>query len=228
MRSEAARALASVPAQSFTAQQQQDFKTAVQEFTEVQIAMSDTPAAHMNLALLQDRQGQAALAEDAYLTALHLDPAFLPAHVNLANFYNRLGRNVDAERVLRQALSTAPEEGELHYSLGLLLAEMQRLEEAEASLGKAARLLPARARVRYNHGLALQHLGRRPEAETALRSAHELAPTDTSILQAVIIFYAQGQQWDQAERFAEQLVRLHPQAPGPQQMLQQIQQQKNR
>ena len=228
VRSEAARALASVPAQSFTAQQQQDFKTAVQEFTEAQIAMSDTPAAHMNLALLQDRQGQAALAEDAYLTALHLDPAFLPAHVNLANFYNRLGRHVDAERVLRQALSTAPEEGELHYSLGLLLAEMQRLEEAEASLGKAARLLPARARVRYNHGLALQHLGRRPEAETALRSAHELAPTDTSILQAVIIFYAQGQQWDQAERFAEQLVRLHPQAPGPQQMLQQIQQQKNR
>lgn len=166
--------------------------------------------------------------ETSYLTALRLDPAFLPARVNLANFYNRLGRNLDAERILRQALKFAPEEGEIHYSLGLLMAEMQRLEEAEASLGEATRRLPTQARVRYNHGLTLQHLGRRPEAETALRSAYQLAPTDTDILQAVIIFYAQGRQWDQAERFAEQLVRLRPNAPGPLRFLQQIRERKNR
>jgi Flp pilus assembly protein TadD len=77
------------------------------------------------------------------------------------------------------------------------MAEMQRLEEAEASLGEAVRRLPTRARVHDNHGLAQQHLGRCPAAETALRSAQALAPTDTSILQAVIIFYVQGQQWNQ-------------------------------
>ena len=228
VRSEAARVLASVPTPSFNAQQQQDFKAEVQAFTEAQIAMSDTPSAHLNLAVLQNRQGQATEAEASYLTALRLDPAFLPARVNLANFYNRLGRNLDAERVLRKALKIAPEEGELHYSLGLLMAEMQRLEEAEASLGEAVRRLPTRARVRYNHGLALQHLDRRPEAEAALRGAHELAPTDTSILQAVIIFYAQGQQWDQAEGLAEQLVRLRPNSAGAQRMLQQIRERKNR
>ncbi len=108
------------------------------------------------------------------------------------------------------------------------MAEMQRLEEAETSLSQAARLMPTRARVRYNHGLALQHLGRRPEAETALRGAHELAPTDADILQAVIIFYAQGQQWSQAEGFAEQLVRLHPNSPGPLRLLQQIRELKKR
>lgn len=102
------------------------------------------------------------------------------------------------------------------------------LEEAEVALGEAARLLPMRARVRYNHGLSLQHLGRRPEAETALRDAHELAPTDTDILQAVIIFYAQGRQWDQAEGFAVQLVRLRPNSPGPLRLLQQIRERKNR
>ncbi len=228
VRSEAARVLAEVPASSFTAQQQQDFKAALQEFAEVQMAMTDTPAAHLNLALLHNRQGRAAQAEQSYLTALSLDPAFLPASVNLANFYNRLGRNHDAERVLRKAVKIAPEEGELHYSLGLLMAEMQRLDEAEGSLGEAARLLPARARVRYNHGLALQHLNRRPEAETALRGAYKLAPADTDILQALIIFYAQGQQWDAAEEFAEALTHLHPTAPGPQRMLYQIRQQKNR
>jgi Flp pilus assembly protein TadD len=105
---------------------------------------------------------------------------------------------------------------------------MQRLEEAAASLEQAARLLPTRARVRYNHGLALQHLGRRPEAETALLGAHKLAPADTGILQAVIIFYTRERQWDQAETYAEQLVRWYPQAPGPQRLLQQIQQRKDR
>ena len=228
VRSEAARVLASVPTQAFNSQQQPDFQAAVQELTEAQVAMTDTPSAHLNLAVLQNRQGRAAEAEASYLTALRLDPAFLPARVNLANFYNRLGRNLDAERVLRQALKIAPEEGELHYSLGLLMAEMKRLEEAEAALGEAARRLPMRARVRYNHGLALQHLDRRPEAEAALRGAHQLAPTDTRILQAVIIFYAQGRQWDQAEGFAEQLVRLRPNSSGAQRMLQQVREQKNR
>ncbi len=228
VRSEAARVLASVPAQAFSAQQRQDFKAALQEFTDAQMATADTPSAHLNLARLQNQQGRPELAEQSYLTALRLDPAFLPARFNLANFYNRAGRNADAERILREALEMAPEEGELHYSLGLLLAEMQRLEEAAVSLGEAAQRLPTRARVRYNHGLALQHLGRRSEAETALRGAHQVAPRDASILEAVIIFYVQGRQWDQAETYAKRLVRLHPHAPGPQRMLQQIRQRKYR
>ncbi len=101
VRSEAARVLAEVPKQAFSSQQRQDFEAAIQAFTEVQMAMSDTPAAHLNLAVLHNRQGRAAQAEASYRTALRLDPAFLPARVNLANFYNRLGRNLDAERVLR-------------------------------------------------------------------------------------------------------------------------------
>ena len=228
VRNEAARLLAATPAALFNAQQRQDFEAAAQAFTNVQLSQSDTPAALLNLALLHNGRGRTSQAEASYLAALRLDAAFSPARVNLAHLYNGLGRNADAERILRQGLKAIPEEGELHYALGLLMAEMQRLEEAEIALREAARLMPTRANARYNHGLALQHLGRRPEAEAALRQAHELAPADTRILQAVIIFYVQGQQWDQAERFAAQLARLHPNSPGPQRLLQQIREQRNR
>ncbi len=168
------------------------------------------------------------LAEQSYLTALLLDPAFLPARFNLATLYNQLGRNAEAERVLREALHYAPEEGELYYSLGLLLAEEQRLADAVDTLRKAAALLPKRARVQYNYGLTLQHLGRRSEAEAALLKSHHLEPRDARVLQALAIFYIQERLWDRAATYAEQLVRLYPNAPGPQRMLRQIREQLRR
>ncbi len=225
VRVEAARVLASVPPQRFTPEQRQQFAAALDEFMAVQTAMADTPRAHLNLAVLKAQQGDTAAAEQSYRTALQLDPAFLPARFNLANLYNQMGRNPEAERVLQEALKESPEEGELYYSLGLLLAEDQRLEEAAEALHQASEHLPKRARVHYNYGLTLQHLGRRPEAETALRAAHQIDPNDASVLQALAIFYVQGRRWDQAATFAEQLVRLYPNAPGPQRMLQQIRQQ---
>ena len=78
------------------------------------------------------------------------------------------------------------------------------------------------------YGLTLQHLGRRPEAEAALLKAHQLEPRDARLLQALAIFYVQAQQWGQAATYAEQLVRLYPNAPGPQRLLRQIRAQQRR
>ncbi len=228
VRIEAARVLASVPSQSFTPEQRQHFEAALGEFMAVQMATADTPGAHLNLAVVEVQRGNLTAAEQSYRTALQLDPAFLPARFNLANLYNQMGRNPEAERVLRDALQDAPEEGELHYSLGLLLAEEQRLEEAAEALRQASALLPKRVRVHYNYGLTLQHLGRRAEAESALRTAHQIEPNDAGVLQALAIFYVQVRRWDRAATYAEQLVRLYPNAPGPRRMLQQIRQQQSR
>jgi tetratricopeptide (TPR) repeat protein len=225
VRMEAVRVLASVPPEGFTLSQRAAFDAALAEFTAVQQVMADTPSAHLNLAVLQTHQGQPALAEQSYQTALRLDPAFLPARFNLAHLYNQMHRNADAERVLREALQYAPEEGELYYSLGLLLAEEQHLEDASNVLSKAARLLPTRPRVHYNYGLVLQHLGRRPEAEAALHTAHQLDPSNGDILYALAIFHMQQEHWERAATYAEQLVSLYPDAPTPQRLLNQIRRQ---
>ncbi len=125
--------------------------------------------------------------------------------------------------MLREALKVYPDEGEVHYSLGLLLGEEKQLEEAAEALGTAVKLLPRRARVRYNYALALQHLGRRNSAEAALLKAHRLDTRDPSIVNALVVFYIQERRWEEALPYARGLVELVPDAPGPRQMLQQIQ-----
>jgi predicted CXXCH cytochrome family protein len=222
VRIEAARVLASVPAEFLDPAQRRALAPAIAEFQAAQMAQADMPSAHLNLGVLHASQGQRGRAERAYRTALRMDPAFLPARANLAHLYNQMGRNEDGERVLREGIVHAPEEGELHYSLGLLLAEEERLDEAEESLGRAAELLPRRARVRYNHALALQHLGRNAEAEAALLATRVLDPRDPAIVHALAVLYMQQGKWNAALAQAETLVELAPEAPGAHQLLARI------
>jgi len=220
----AARVLASLPAERLPPRQRRALEAAIAEYEQAQLVQADMPSANLNLGVLHAAMGDRDLAERSYLQALRLDPGFLPARANLAHLYNQMGRNEDAERVLREGIARVPEgAGELHYSLGLLLAEEERLAEAAEELRAAVVQLPGRARVRYNHGLALQRLGRHAEAEAALLAAHQLGTHDPSIANALAILYAQQQRWEKALPFAEELVELAPEAPGPRQLLRRIQ-----
>lgn len=223
VRLEAARALSTVPRAGISEQQTQAFEQALNKYREVQLASGDVmPGAHLNLAILEANLGHADKAERHYRRALEIDPDFLPARVNLANLYNALQRNAEAEQALREALQRFPEEGELYYSLGLLLAEENRLQEATDALREASRLLPQRARVHYNYALALQHSGQTDKAGAVLRTAHRLDRRDPDILQALIIFHMQRQQWDQAYPYAEQMMQLFPDVPDVRRTLEQI------
>ena len=223
VRIEAARVLASVPATELDAPQRESFEAALAEFVDAQMAGADMPAAHLNLGVLHVRNGELEEAEREYQTALRFDPYFLPARFNLVNLYNQQGRNDEAETLLREGIDRTPEEGELHYSLGLLLAEEQRLEEAATSLGRAAELIPTRARVRYNYGLALQQLGRLEQADAALVEASAIDPGDPDILLALAQLLMDRREWDRAREYARALRRLNPTAPGPGQLLNEIQ-----
>ncbi len=225
VRIEAARVLASVPADRFDGEQRAAFDVAVAEFVEAQNAMADMPASHLNLAVLYASQGKRDLAEAEYLTSLRMDPYFGPARANLVALYNAVGRNAEAERVLREGLKRTPNEGELYYSLGLLLAEDKRLAEAADALATAARLMPRRARVRYNLALALDRLSRDREAEASLLQALQLDPGDGDIVYALAAFYVQRQQWKRALPFAEQLVAMSPADPRARQLLEGIKRQ---
>ena len=60
-------------------------------------------------------------------------------------------------------------------------------------------------------------------AELALRRSHRLRAQVPDTLHALAILYAQQANWTEAERFAGELVRLYPNAPGPRQLLRRIQ-----
>jgi predicted CXXCH cytochrome family protein len=224
VRIEAARVLSTVPPDYFELAQRLAFEAALLEYKEAQLADGELPWAHMNVAVIQTAEGQYGFAEESYLTAIRLDPSFLPARVKLANLYSEMERNDEAERMFMEAIDHAvPEDqGELYYSLGLLLREEERVEEAATYLGQAADLLSNRPGVRYDYALALQQLGRRTEAEAEMLKAYAADPADSSILRGLAVFYSQQEDWERALLYARKLVELLPDEPGPKQMLQRI------
>ena len=82
--------------------------------------------------------------------------------------------------------------------------------------------MPGRPRIHYNRALVLQALERHDEAETVLLDALELDETNAPILEALALFYAQRGRWADARRYAQRLVVLAPNAPGPRRLLEQL------
>jgi tetratricopeptide (TPR) repeat protein len=224
VRSETARALSEVPATLFDQKVLEDFEKALEEYKQRQHSIADRPESHLNLGIIYENIGENDMAEASYKTAIKLVNDFYPARFNLANFYNSMKRNNEAEHQFREIISLDPENGQAHYSLGLLLAEMNKLDDAVAAMARAVELLPDRARTRYNYALTLRHLGRNEDALTEMLNAHEIDQRDPGIVQAIVIFYVQGENWEKALPYAEKLVELVPGAPGPEQMLKQIMQ----
>src|SRR5262249_43701946 len=130
----AAHALADVPQQALSAEQQADFERALAELSAAERVNADRPEAHLNLANLYERLGRSGEAAAALQTALRLDPHFVPAIVNLADLFRAQGREADAERVLAQALQETPDSAEAQHALGLLRVRQGRYGEAVALL----------------------------------------------------------------------------------------------
>ena len=214
VRTEAARLMSAVPRRELSKDEALAFDAALAEYIDAQKAVADQPAAHLNVAVVYGNLGNFAKAEEAYQTALRLDPDFVPARVNLAMLADRQGKKEEAEAQFRKVIQLEPELAEAHYSLGLLLAENeQRLDEAAKCLATARRLTPENPRIHYNYGLAVQKLGRVNEAEEALKSACRLSPQTAAFLHALAILYAQQENWNAAKACAEGLTRMEPGNP---------------
>ena len=226
VRVEAARVLSSIPRTMLSIKDREAFDTALAEYIEGQEAVSDHPAAHLNLAVIHDNQGRVEQAEQEYQTALRIDSRFVPARVNLAMLYYGQAKKAEAEKQYRKAIEVAPDVGRIHFSLGLLLAEdPTRYQEVAECMATAARLSPEDARIHYNLGLVLMKLAQPEEAETALKTACKLAPETSDYLVALTTLYAQQKQWPGALACARELVRRWPNDPALRNLLRQVEEQ---
>ena len=68
------------------------------------LASAERPSSHLNLGNLELALGRFAAAEEAFRTALRIDPRFIEGYVNLADLYRSQAREEDAESTLRDAL----------------------------------------------------------------------------------------------------------------------------
>lgn len=100
------------------------------------------PEPHFAAALLLEKRGDLAAAEDEYQHAAELDPKSSEALAGLVNVYEKSGRMPQAEAALRKYLTLQPASGAAHVQLGRVLAAQGKTDEAATELQAGIRLSP--------------------------------------------------------------------------------------
>jgi tetratricopeptide (TPR) repeat protein len=132
--------------------------------------------AQMSVGRLEEREGNAQLALNCYLTATKLNPSFAPAFIAAGNAQLLLDKTREAEESYRTAVRLNPESPDAHFNLANVLREDGRVLEAIELYRIALDFSPKGASdIQNNLGLALSELGQHREAKTAITKSIEIA-----------------------------------------------------
>jgi Flp pilus assembly protein TadD len=227
VRIDAARALAAVPRDLLTAEQQNAQERALGEYRLSQAVNGERAESHMNLGTLAVDERRLDEAEREYRLALRLDPSFVPAFVNLGDVLRMQSRDEDGEGVLRQGIGLAPEDPHLHHALGLLLVRRERLSEALEHLSQAAALERGDPRYAYAYAVALKEAKQLPRSLQVLERTHHRHPKDRDTLVALATFSHERGDTEAARGWARKLVALAPQDPDALGLLRAMESEKN-
>ena len=219
VRVEAARVLADVAEDQFSADQRRSRDKATSEYVDSLQQDADWPAANVNIGNLRLRQGRPKEAIAAYERALSLDPRFVGAYVNLADVHRQQGREAEGEKLLRRGLALLPRAPDLHHALGLLLVRKGDKGAAIRELAVAAKLAPDSARYSYVYAVGLHSAGRRGEALSVLRAAEARHPYDLEILGALVSMNREAGNAKAALPYARQIAEVLPDDPAVKRLL---------
>ncbi|MDG0963746.1 MAG: tetratricopeptide repeat protein [Opitutales bacterium] len=215
VRTEAARALASIPKKLYSVEDSQLFEQVFKELKARYESNLDRSESHLSLGILAENQQLPEQAEQHYRNAIIRDELFVPARLNLATLLSSQGRNEEAEKLLRESVRIQPTWGQIHYSLGLLLAEDRaRLAEAIRSLERASGYLPQNSRVTYNLAIAYWQSNRVEEAVRSFEQSIRLQPDSPEYRQRISELLAQRGHWNDALPHIRRLVELVPTEPS--------------
>jgi len=135
-----------------------------------------SPKVHVAVAQLYEQSGKVEDAAQQYLSALKLQPDYLPALLGYARLLEQQGRSEDAIRLYRRAVETNPKEaGPAFNNMGLCLARAGRNDEAIAALSESVRLDPKNPLYRNNIAVLLVERERYRDAYAHLRAVHQQA-----------------------------------------------------
>lgn len=214
--------LASVPAEYFSAEQRAALARGVAEYRESQLTNADRADAHLNLGVLDLQLGNFHDAENAYRTAIRLQPSFIPAYINLADLCRTQNRERETEQILRQALQMDSKHAGVYHALGLALVRQQRMRAALPALAQATQLQPAEPRYAYVYAVALHESGDNKHALEILQEANRRHPNDRDILVGLIEYNRQANNLRAAAAWARKLVALAPNDVGARRLLESL------
>ncbi len=145
----------------------------------------DDPVLWRRKAILEERRGNAGLAESAYVQALQRAPDDAALHNNHGIFLRRQGRNEAAAAALRQAVALDPKRAEYRANVAATLRMAGQFEAALQAYRETIALAPAREDMRLALIATLRIVGRVDEALQAARDAAAALPASTRIMIAL-------------------------------------------
>jgi tetratricopeptide (TPR) repeat protein len=211
IRTETARSLALMAADRLRGEERAAFKAALDECFAAAEIDNDRAAGHMGLGILYENLGSAARAEDAYKTALRVEPGSIGARTNLAALYDQQFQAAQRRAMqLAQSGNRAAAEQEIATVIQLP-QQIGRLREEELGLlERDALLAPDNAQILGRIGLARYLGGWNKEADSALLTATLLDPENPDSLFRLAIYYRDTGRVAEAAALVQRLLRLRP------------------
>jgi Tfp pilus assembly protein PilF len=209
IRIEAARLLAGNP----VVKDNSDFTRARQEYIDSQQINADRAPALTNLAGLAVKEERLADAEAHLLSALKLEPYYIPASMNLADLYRATHREKEAAEIILAALKTQPDSPDLNMAYALWLVRDKNLDGAIQYLATAAASGNS-PHFSYVYALALSQQGKTSEALRELDRAAAMSVYDRNIHIARIDIARQIKRDDLAEKYLHEWRNLDPDDPA--------------
>lgn len=211
VRTEAGRVLARVDERWLNGPQRDARDRAIAEYKNSLLANSDRAIAHLGLGILAEQQRNDSAARQAYETAMRIEPMTAGPRANLAAVLER-----------QIATLTDPAAAE---AIRKKIAQLRR-EELDL-LARDAKFVPDNAGLRYRYGLSLYLHDRLAEAQQELEAAVKHSPSTPEFVLGLALLYQKQGQLDAALVQARRLVELRPNDPSYEQLLSEIQAQKD-
>ena len=214
VRTQAARALISVPELNLTESERKKLDTALLEFVDAQLVSNDRERAHLVLGSMYEEYGRTDKAIHSYLDAIRVEPSSTFARRNLAAVYDRQmkelisqGQRLATQRKVEEAKALGPKIGEVGTKI-----EKLRNEEFELLKTEIERIgeIPAAGNLYYQFGMASYLAGNLEDAEKNLKKAIELQEDVPRFKLALAYFYQHQEEWEEAFTLKNQLLEIDP------------------
>lgn len=173
----------------------------------------------MAIAILMQRQGKLADAEDVYRRILALVPDHPDALHYSGVLAHQLGRSEEGIALIEKSLALVPDQPDCYNNLGIIFKSRGMADEAVAAYTRAIEIDPEHANAHSNLGVLLRAQGRIADAEAAYRTAIRLNPEHVDAYHNLGVLLAAQKRTREAVECYCKVTTLSPKHPEARRLL---------